>query len=79
MEEFENSSRKRKREVSQPDETLDSPYKERNLMKPMFDIKKSLREAPLPLEWQRCLDIKVLFIIFHYLSNLIIFACMIMN
>ncbi|XP_074378548.1 uncharacterized protein LOC141720088 [Apium graveolens] len=59
MEEFENSSRKRKREIiSQPDETLDRPYKERNSMKPMFDIKKSLREAPLPLEWQRCLDIK---------------------
>ncbi|KAK1401774.1 WW domain-containing protein [Heracleum sosnowskyi] len=58
MEEFEGSSRKRKLEVSQPDETLGRPYKERNLMKPKFDIKKSLREAPLPLEWQRCLDIK---------------------
>ncbi|WOH14294.1 hypothetical protein DCAR_0933813 [Daucus carota subsp. sativus] len=60
MEEFEISSRKRKREVEleQPGEAVERPCKERNLMKPMFDIKKSLREAPLPLEWQRCLDIK---------------------
>lgn len=56
---FENSSKKRKwEESSQPEEAIHTqPSKTKN-MKSMFDTELHL-ETPLPLEWQRCLDIEV--------------------
>ncbi|GMI82851.1 hypothetical protein like AT1G78170 [Hibiscus trionum] len=56
--EFENSSKKRKLEDSQDDleETSDKRSKPES-MKSMFDMELQL-ETPLPLEWQRCLDIQ---------------------
>ncbi|KAK9023529.1 hypothetical protein V6N11_003747 [Hibiscus sabdariffa] len=57
--EFENSSKKRKLEDSSHDdheETSDKRSKPES-MKSMLDMELHL-ETPLPLEWQRCLDIQ---------------------
>lgn len=56
---FENSSKKRKwEEESQAEEAIHTqPSKTKNT-KYMFDTELHL-ETPLPLEWQRCLDIEV--------------------
>uniref|UniRef100_A0A5B7BB16 WW domain-containing protein n=1 Tax=Davidia involucrata TaxID=16924 RepID=A0A5B7BB16_DAVIN len=57
--EFENSSKKRKfedPEVVLLEDVFDKPVKSKS-MKSIFDTELHL-EIPLPLEWQRCLDIK---------------------
>lgn len=59
MPEFENLTKKRKWEESQPGETSEKQSMAKTI-KPVFDTEEEPRlETPLPLEWQRCLDIKV--------------------
>ncbi|KAE8666807.1 putative LRR receptor-like serine/threonine-protein kinase [Hibiscus syriacus] len=56
--EFENSSKKRKLEDSQNDHEKTSDKRSKpESMKSMFNMELQL-ETPLPLEWQRCLDIQ---------------------
>ncbi|KAJ4701330.1 WW domain-containing protein [Melia azedarach] len=54
--EFDNFSRKRKLEELEGEETLDKRSKAEST-KSIFDIELHL-ETPLPLEWERCLDIQ---------------------
>lgn len=58
MQDFDDDTSKKRKwpeELQQSREFLDKPSKARN-MKSIFDTE--LPETPLPLEWQRCLDIK---------------------
>ena len=54
---FENSSKKRKLEESQSEQFFEKISKAEGT-KSIFDIEQHL-ETPLPLEWQRCLDVQV--------------------
>ena len=57
--EMENLTKKRKWEESQVKEVLDrKPIWKAKGTKSMFDMELHF-ETPFPLEWQRCLDIKV--------------------
>lgn len=55
--EFENLSKKRKWEKTGTEEVFKLQSKAKST-KSIFDIELQL-ETPLPLEWQRCLDIQV--------------------
>ncbi|KAK9270827.1 hypothetical protein L1049_026413 [Liquidambar formosana] len=56
--EFENSSKKRKREEPQGEVIFEKKYLAApKSTKSVYDIELHL-ETPLPLEWQRCLDIQ---------------------
>ncbi|XP_075641366.1 uncharacterized protein LOC142613066 [Castanea sativa] len=54
--EFENLSKKRKLEESQTEQIFEKRSKAEGT-KSIFDIEQHL-ETPLPLEWQRCLDVQ---------------------
>lgn len=59
--ELDDSSKKRKWEESQTEGILEKRSKPEST-KSFFEEIELHRETPLPLEWQRCLDIQVLFI-----------------
>ncbi|XP_059637070.1 protein CURLY FLAG LEAF 1-like [Cornus florida] len=54
---IENLSKKRKLEDTEVEEVLQSPFKAKSL-KSTFKTDQLRLETPLPLDWQRCLDIK---------------------
>lgn len=64
--ESENSSKKRKwddepydgHDHDQVEQIFEKRWKPQNTAKSLFDIELH-QETPLPLEWQRCLDIQV--------------------
>ncbi|XP_052190558.1 protein CURLY FLAG LEAF 1 [Diospyros lotus] len=53
----ENSSRKRKWEEQRVTELLDKPFEQSQPSNSIFDTELNL-ETPLPMDWQRCLDVK---------------------
>lgn len=61
---LENSSKKRKLDEPQGDEETFEKRSKAASTKSVFDMELHL-ETPLPLEWQRCLDIQVLSIYSH--------------
>ncbi|XP_018806834.1 uncharacterized protein LOC108980388 [Juglans regia] len=57
IQEFENLSKKRKLEGSQEEQFFEKRSK-RESTNSILDIELQYLETPLPLEWQRCLDIQ---------------------
>jgi len=72
--ELDDSSKKRKWEESQTEGILEKRSKPEST-KSFFEEIELHRETPLPLEWQRCLDIQVLLHIVWFVCIIIIHVC----
>jgi hypothetical protein len=73
--ELDDSSKKRKWEESQTEGILEKRSKPEST-KSFFEEIELHRETPLPLEWQRCLDIQVLLYIVCFVCIIIICSYM---